>query len=440
MGHLKFVNGFSRWTKREKIAWLREHYLRNKPGSVEKLRLYWHQDEAEQALFDELIENVIGNYYLPFAIAPNFLINGEVYAVPMVTEESSVVAAASKAAKFWYRYGGFRAEVTGKIKTGHIHLIYKGNPLRLYDFFNRHKAEYLKRLKPFTERMDARGGGILSVQLEDQTLHIPGYYVIGFQFDTVDSMGANFINTVLEEWAEYMEEDYAREFGDGNLEIVLRILSNYNPSCKVRVEVQAPVESLETGMAPYEYVQRFKLAVDMARVNIFRAVTHNKGIMNGVDAVVLATGNDFRAVEAGAHAHAVRDGVYRSLSEAEVSDGIFRFGMEIPLALGTVGGMTRLHPMAQVALDILQNPSAEMLMKIVAATGLAQNFSAIHSLVTEGIQKGHMKMHLNNILRQLDATEEERRLLRDYFTNKKVHVKGVKEKLDEIRQKKDENF
>ncbi len=440
MSHSGYIEGFSKLSKTEKIRWLEENFLSDKPESVEILREYWHEDAEKQRLFDELIENVLGNFYLPFAVAPNFLINGRIYAVPMVTEESSVVAAASKAAKFWYPHGGFHAEVTGKIKTGHIHLIYKGNPLRLYDFFNRKKSDYLERLKPFTRRMEERGGGILSVQLEDLTEKLPGYYTVSFQFDTVDSMGANFINTILEEWADYMEEDYRQLYGDDNLEIILRILSNYNPACKVRVEVKTPVKNLKTGMNPQEYVRKFRLALDMARVNIHRAVTHNKGIMNGVDAVVLATGNDFRAIEAGAHAFASRNGHYRSLSQAEVSDGIFRFYMELPLALGTVGGVTRLHPMARVALDILQNPSAEELMKIVAATGLAQNFSAVHSLITEGIQKGHMKMHLNNILRQLDTTEEERKMLREYFEGKTVHVRGVKEKLDEIRKNKGENF
>ncbi len=430
-----YVEGFSKWDKNKKIAWLSEHYLRDEQD-INLLKKYWHPDKKIQALHDGFIENPVGNYYLPFSIAPNFLINGELYAVPMVIEESSVVAAASKAAKFWYRAGGFHAEVISTVKTGHIHLFFYGDKNKLTRFFEEKKEIYLQRLKPFTENMERRGGGILSVELKDYTDRKAGYYVIEFKFNTADSMGANFINTILEEWAEYMEEDYPG-YGDANeLEIIMRILSNYNPECLVKVEVRAPVEQLPVAGNKMQYARRFVDAVDIARINKFRAVTHNKGIMNGIDAVVLATGNDFRAVEAGAHAYAARNGRYESLSYARTENGNFIFGMEIPLNLGVVGGLTRTHPMARLGLKILGDPSAEELMKIVASVGLAQNFSAVNSLITEGIQKGHMKMHLNNILLQFDASETEKQQLFEYFKDKKVHVKAVKDQLNVLRNKK----
>ncbi|NPA43471.1 MAG: hydroxymethylglutaryl-CoA reductase, degradative [Chlorobi bacterium] len=432
--HEKFVEGFSKWTKARKIDWLARHYL--SPAGAETLRSYWHRDPATQEIHDGFAENPVSNFYLPFSVAPNFLINDKVYAVPMVTEESSVVAAAAKAAKFWFPHGGFRSRVISKIKTGHIHLLYRNDPEKLKAFFEAVKHEYLRRLKPFTENMEKRGGGILSVELEDLTHLLPNYFTVSFRFDTADSMGANFINTILEEWADYMEEDYPAYGSPEDLEIVMRILSNYNPECRVKVTARAPVEKLKVGENPHRYARRLVTAMDMARVNVYRGVTHNKGIMNGVDAVVLATGNDFRAVEAGAHAYAARKGKYTALSSARLEGDSLVLEMELPLALGTVGGVTKTHPLAAAALEMLGNPSAGELMEIAAAVGLAQNFSAVHSLITEGIQKGHMKMHLNNILLQMQATPEERAALTEIFKDRKVHVKAVKDELNRLRKSK----
>jgi len=429
-----FVDGFSKFSKEDKIRWLSEHYL-NGEKDVALLKKYWHPEKKVQEVHDAFVENPVSNFYLPFAVAPNFLINGEDFAVPMVIEESSVVAAAAKGAKFWYPFGGFHTRVLSTVKTGHIHLLFYGEADNLKKFFEERKNLYLQRLKPFTENMERRGGGILSVELQDWRAKMENYYVIQFRFDTADSMGANFINTILEEWAGYMKEDYSRYGNPGDLEIIMAILSNYNPESVVQAEVRASVEKLQVGMDPRKYVDKFITAVEIARINPYRAVTHNKGIMNGVDAVVLATGNDFRAVEAGAHAYASRDGQYRSLSYSYLDKDQWIFGLKIPLALGVVGGVTKTHPLAGVALKLLKNPSARKLMEIVAAVGLAQNFSAVHSLITEGIQKGHMRMHLNNILLQMDATEEERKMLTAYFQDKKVHVHAVKEQLNRIRKK-----
>jgi hydroxymethylglutaryl-CoA reductase len=205
------------------------------------------------------------------------------------------------------------------------------------------------------------------------------------------------------------------------IQIVMSILSNYVPDCLVRAEVSCKVEELnENDVINAEaFATNFIQAIKIAEVEPFRAVTHNKGIMNGVDAVVLATGNDFRAIEAGVHAYASRNGSYSSLTHAKIENGVFTFWIEIPLALGTVGGLTSLHPLVKLSLELLHHPSAKELMQIVAVAGLAQNFAALRSLTTTGIQKGHMKMHLMNILNQLNATQDEKEQLIEYF---KTHV------------------
>jgi hydroxymethylglutaryl-CoA reductase len=217
----------------------------------------------------------------------------------------------------------------------------------------------------------------------------------------------------------------------------MSILSNYVPNCLVKAEVSCPVEDLneDENISPEEFAAKFIQAVNIAEVEPYRAVTHNKGIMNGIDAVVLATGNDFRAVEASVHAYASRNGNYSSLSHAKVEDGVFTFWMEIPLALGTVGGLTGLHPLVKLSLELLHDPSAKELMQIVAVAGLAQNFAALRSLTTTGIQKGHMKMHLMNILNQFGANENEKNTLIDYFKTHTVTHSAVVEAINKLRVK-----
>ena len=202
----------------------------------------------------------------------------------------------------------------------------------------------------------------------------------------------------------------------------------------VRAEVHCPVGELKIAHLEGETAaNKFVQALAIANADVYRATTHNKGIMNGVDAVVLATGNDFRAIEAGAHAYAARTGSYRSLSEAWIEEGVFHFALELPLALGTVGGLTNLHPLVKTALEILEKPTARQLMGIVASVGLAQNYSAVSSLIGLGIQKGHMKMHLNNILNQLQANEEEKKVLTAYFKDKTVTHSEVKRELERLK-------
>src|SRR6056300_3008 len=415
------IQGFSKLSKEEKIDWVSQTFTQGDPETKSLLTQYWHEDKDLQKLHDEFIENTLSNFYLPMGIAPNFLINDHLYAIPMAIEESSVVAAASKAAKFWGTRGGFKTEVLGTEKIGQVHFFFKGDPKKLKTFFAHIKPILLADCASLTANMEKRGGGISNLSLRDKTSDLAHYFQIHAVFQTADAMGANFINSCLEQFATTLKRevplyaDFTEE--EKSLEVVMSILSNYVPNCVVKATVSCPVEDLEgiDGASGRVFAQKMVQAVAIAKAAPHRAVTHNKGIMNGIDAVVIATGNDFRAVEAGVHAYAAKDGQYSSLTHAEIVDGVFSFWIEVPLALGTVGGLTNLHPLVKWSLSVLQKPSAERLMEIVAVAGLAQNFAALHSLVTSGIQKGHMKMHLLNILNQLGATAKEKEQLVAYF-------------------------
>jgi hydroxymethylglutaryl-CoA reductase len=420
----KTVKGFSKFSKEEKINWLASNFFRNEKEGKKVLGQYLNQDDELQQLHDEFIENTISNFYVPYAIAPNFVINGKAYTIPMAIEESSVVAAASLSAKFWSERGGFRARVISMTKVGQVHFMYRGDKDELVRYFEEVKPELIRGTDDITENMRKRGGGIVDVVLRDKTGELDSYYQLHVTFETGDSMGANFINSCLESIARTFERD--------DIEIVMSILSNYVPECRVYAEVSCPIENFASER-PEFFAQKFVQAVAIADAEPYRAVTHNKGIMNGIDAVILATGNDFRAVAAGAHAYASRTGSYKSLTQARVEDGKFVFSIEIPLSIGTVGGLTRLHPLARLSLEILQNPTAEDLMQIVAVAGLAQNFAAIRALTTTGIQQGHMKMHLKNILNQLEANLHEKELITKSFQGKTVSHSAVAEALHKIR-------
>jgi len=425
------ISGFSKLSKSKKIDWIVETYFSNKEEAKKIIQQYWNTNLSLQNLHDEFIENTITNYYLPLGVAPNFLINGKMHTIPMAIEESSVVAAASKSAKFWLSRGGFKTRVLSTTKIGQVHFMYAGDFKTLETFFNHVKAQLIADAKPITKNMEKRGGGITDIILKDKTNAISGYYQLHATFETQDAMGANFINSCLEQFAKTFKAEAEKQLQE-SIEIVMSILSNYVPDCLVRAEVSCKLEDLPKDDFNAE---KFVQAVAIAEVEPYRAVTHNKGIMNGIDAVVLATGNDFRAVEAGVHAYASRNGSYSSLTHAKIENGVFTFWMEIPLALGTVGGLTNLHPLVKLALELLHQPSAEELMQIVAVAGLAQNFAALRSLTTTGIQQGHMKMHLMNILNQMEATETEKETLVHYFKTNTVTHSAVVEAFNELRKK-----
>jgi hydroxymethylglutaryl-CoA reductase len=436
----KPVVGFSKLSKEEKINWIAKEYFSTPSEAIALLKNYWNTDEKIQKLHDEFIENTITNFYIPLGVAPNFLINGKYRTIPMAIEESSVVAAASKSAKFWSDRGGFKTTVINTEKIGQVHFLYTGDASKLELFFVQNKAKFFSDTESITKNMQKRGGGILDIVLQDKTNLLPNYYQLHATFETKDSMGANFINSCLEQFAKTLKEETQTyelfSQSEKEIRVIMSILSNYVPNCIVRAEVSCPVTELAEKhiLNPQDFAERFVQAVQIAEVEPFRAVTHNKGIMNGVDAVVLATGNDFRAVEAGIHAYAAKSGQYSSLSHAKIENGIFTFWLEIPLALGTVGGLTTLHPLVKLSLEMLKNPSAKELMEVVAVAGLAQNFAALRSLTTTGIQDGHMKMHLNNIINQFEANDEERILIQKHFKHNAVSHSAVVDFIDNLRK------
>lgn len=428
------ISGFSKLSKSEKIDWIVSHYLSNSKSAKQTITQYFNADQKLQQLHDEFIENTITNYYLPLGVAPNFVINNKTYAIPMAIEESSVVAAASNAAKFWMQRGGFKAKVLSTTKIGQVHFVFTGNFEDLKQYFNTIKSKLITDTKPITANMEKRGGGIIDIELRDKTEDLEHYYQLHATFETLDAMGANFINSCLEQFAKTFKTE-ADKYLSAPIEIVMSILSNYVPNCLVRAEVSCKVEDLkDKTISGIAFAEKFVRAVNIAEIEPYRAVTHNKGIMNGIDAVVLATGNDFRAVEAGVHAYAIKNGKYSSLTHAKIEDGVFTFWIELPLALGTVGGLTGLHPLVKVALDILGKPSAKELMQIVAVAGLAQNFAALRSLTTTGIQEGHMKMHLMNILNQFNATHEEKEEIIQHFKTHTVTHSAVVSEIEKLRQ------
>lgn len=432
--------GFSKLSKEEKIDWITSTYFSNPKEAKKTLLQYWNTEESIQKLHDEFIENTITNFYLPLGVAPNFTINGKNYTIPFAIEESSVVAAASKAAKFWGARGGFKTTILGTEKIGQVHFLYQGDTTKLQQYFDFIKPTLLADTDSITKNMQKRGGGITSLSLVDKTSELENYYQIHATFETKDSMGANFINSCLEQFAKTFK-DNASSFAtftteESDILIIMSILSNFVPNCVVRAEVSCPVSELneDKNIAPELFAEKFVTAVKIAEIEPYRAVTHNKGIMNGIDAVVIATGNDFRAVEAGVHAYASRNGKYTSLSHAKIENGIFTFWLDVPLALGTVGGLTSLHPLVKFSMEMLGNPSAQELMEVIAVAGLAQNFAALRSLTTSGIQQGHMKMHLNNILNQHKATKEEKEKVLAYFAEQTVSHNLVVDYLERLRK------
>ncbi|MDD2196584.1 MAG: hydroxymethylglutaryl-CoA reductase, degradative [Bacteroidales bacterium] len=431
MSNSQYINGFSKLSNSEKISIIvsRTNIAIEQFNVLNQFKL---QNTEIQKQLDEISENVVSNYMLPFSIAPNFMVNGKAYFVPMVIEESSVVAAASAAAKFWFNRGGFVAKVISTIKIGQVHFNWLGNSKQLKSEFENIKERLIASSSHLLENMRRRNGGIVDIELIDFTNKLENYYQVRVKFETADAMGANIINSVLEEMAQALKQYFFEHFSDAESEydIVMAILSNHTPESIVECYVECDIDDLAEisgELSPMEYAQKFKLAVDIANIDIYRATTHNKGIYNGVDAVVLATGNDFRAVEACGHSYAARNGHYKSLTTVDIDKGKFRYALRIPMALGTVGGLTNLHPLAKLSLDILGKPSAKELMAIVAAAGLANTFSAVRALTTSGIQKGHMRFHLNNILSSLNATNEQKERAEEYFKNRKVSHKSVQE-------------
>ncbi len=433
------IRGFSKLLKEDKVTIVSE-LMDNQVEAMDLLKSFWHTDNSKQKIFDEFSENTISNFYIPYGVAPNVVVNGNTYHVPVVVEESSVVAAASSSSKFWAERGGFKAEVIDIEKIGQVHFIWTGKISKLAKVWDELKLYLRGAAKQTTSNMEERGGGIIDFELVDFTEEIDYYYQIKVTFNTVDSMGANFINSCLEEFASALKDFFASHKiftkSEKDCEIIMSILSNYTPNCLVKAWVECDFSDLDDAyksMTGEQFAHKFQTAIKIAEIDIHRATTHNKGIFNGIDAVAIATGNDFRAIEAAGHAYAARNGAYQSLTKVTLTNNKFKYELTLPMALGTIGGLTSLHPLAKHSLEMLGNPSAEELMMIVASVGLANNFAAIRSLVTKGIQIGHMKMHLFNILNHVEATKDEKDKAVEYFVDHKVSHGAVKKFINNLR-------
>ncbi len=419
------IKGFSKLSRLEKIA----HLTLSKESEVLLVNAMTQSTEIASVI-DELSENTISHYSLPIGIAPNVIINKKEYLLPLVTEESSVVAAISKATKFWSQFGGFTSKVSGTEKRGQVHFFWKGDAQLLKRKFVNIKEFILLRVAPLTRKMNKRGGGIIDISLVNKTQILDNYFQIDVYFETAEAMGANFINSCLEEMSKALIQFVVcdQKMNTDLLEINMAILSNYTPKSKVIAEASCSTESIDSygeNLGINHLSEKMLNAYKIADIDVNRAVTHNKGIYNGVDALVLATGNDWRSVEACGHAYASRNGQYSALSKAYTENGKFHIQLEIPLAIGTIGGVTQLHPIAKIAMQIMGNPNTKELMQLVAVCGLAANFSSVLALTTYGIQKGHMKMHLTNLLKQLNAKSEQIVSAKIFFKDKTVSYSEV---------------
>ncbi|GAB4569254.1 MAG: hydroxymethylglutaryl-CoA reductase, degradative [Anaerolineae bacterium] len=357
----------------------------------------------EVAQADKMIENVVGVHALPLGIAVNFLINGRDYLIPMAIEEPSVVAGASYAARLVREGGGFWAEADDPVMIGQIQVLNVPDLARAREALNEAREELLKLANETDPVILRLGGGARGLEIRElPESPVGSMLVLHLLFDVRDAMGANTVNTACEALAPHVE----RLTGG---RVNLRILSNLADRRLARARCVVPAEALTTDQFPGTLVvDRIVEAYALAAVDPYRATTHNKGIMNGVDAVVVATGNDWRAIEAGAHAYAARDGRYRSLSVWEKdADGNLVGWLEMPVAVGTVGGATRVHPTARLALRILGVKTARELAEVIVSVGLAQNLAAIRALATEGIQRGHMELHARQVAIAAGAQGEE---------------------------------
>ncbi len=351
-------------------------------------------------LADKLIENVAGVYGLPLGIAANFQVNGRDVLVPMVIEEPSVVAGASFMAKLARAGGGFRTTSSEPEMIGQIQLLDIGDLDAAADAILAHKDELLARAACCDKVVVDLGGGPRDIVVRPLPDTPAGpMLIVHLIFDCRDAMGANMVNTACEDLAEPLEQISGGRAG-------LRILSNLADRRTARAECRIAADALAFGeYAGADVVHGIVEAWAFAAADPYRAATHNKGVMNGIDPVVIATGNDWRAIEAGAHAYAARSGRYTSLTTwGEDADGNLNGAIELPMAVGIVGGTTHAHPLAQVALKILDVHSARELAEVIAAVGLAQNLAALRALATEGIQKGHMALHARQIAISAGAT------------------------------------
>jgi hydroxymethylglutaryl-CoA reductase len=376
---------------------------------------------------DRMVENAVGAFNLPLGIAVNFLVNDKDYLIPMAIEEPSVIAAASNAAKMAREKGGFWTSSTPPIMIGQVQLTGIKDPSRVKHIILEKKQEILDLANKQDPMLIKAGGGARDVEVRIiNTLHGPNV-IVHLLVDVRDAMGANAVNTMAEAVAPLVER-----IAGGR--VYLRILSNLATHRLARARAVWSKEAI--GGA--EVVDGVMEAYLFADADPFRCATHNKGVMNGIDAVILATGNDTRAIEAGAHSYASRTGAYKPLTTFEKTpEGDLVGTIELPMAVGLIGGATKVHPTARACVKLLGIKSAQELGEVVAAVGLAQNFAALRALATEGIQKGHMSLHAKNIVNSVgcpeDMVDEVCRIL---IAEKKVRMDRAKEVIEDLSKKR----
>ena len=376
--------------------------------------------------YNNMIENAITTFETPMGIAPNFKMNDNIYTIPMVTEEPSVIAAQSNAAKILGEYGGIRAKVESNLMRGQI--AFPNPKPEWLIYLSEHKDELIQLSKKSHPSIIKRGGGVrdLTFEIKEQDGLIP-FLIIYAYVDTKEAMGANMINTIMEALKLHLEEKFESK-------ATMAILSNLATESIVEADFKIPCSALKYSN---EIGLRFKEANDLAHLDPYRATTHNKGIMNGIDALALATGNDTRAIEAAVHAYASLSGQYQPLSSYRYEQGYIHGKIQLPLTIGTVGGTLKLNPKAQMAHTILGRPSKVELMMLMASVGLAQNFAAIYALITDGIQKGHMNLHSRALAIQEGTHEDEMyELLKQLSTKEIKNSQTVQEILKSIRKEK----
>lgn len=383
---------------------------------------------------DKMIENVIGTFPLPLGLGLNFLINGKDYIIPMAVEEPSIVASASHIAKIVRDAGGFQTEASDRIMIGQIQVVgctdYEYAKKALIDV----KNDLIEAANAAYPSIVKRGGGAVDLDVrilnDSPNSNYGKMLVLHLYIDTCDAMGANIINTMVESLAPMVEE-----ITEGK--VYLRILSNFADRCVAKATCVIPPHLLETGDYSGEEVRDGVVhAFEFADSDPYRAVTHNKGIMNGIDPVVIASGNDWRAVEAGAHAYASRYGSYRSMTKWSVDEeGNLVGELELPMSIGIVGGAIRVHPISQLAHKILRTESASELAQVIVAVGLAQNLGALKALVTDGIQKGHMALHSRSVAIAAGATGEMIDIIAEELVkSKEIRVGKAKELVEQYKQ------
>lgn len=381
----------------------------------------------DTSLADKLIENVVGYFQLPLGVATHFCIDGRDYVIPLAVEETSIIAALSKTAKWIRQHGEITTSIQGHCILGQIQLANVANFEQFSKIIIENKRFLIEKAnEDVAATMVRRGGGVIDLEVRELPRPDGGVMAVVHLFmDSCDAMGANIINQVL----EYLKTPIEHLTGE---QVTMCILSNLNDQKLTTAEVK--IHHIDPALG-----ERLEEASLFAEIDPYRAVTHNKGVMNGIDPVLIATGNDWRAVEAGIHAYAARSGTYQAITRWRYRDNTLHGEFKAPVIVGTVGGVTSLHPTASLCLRMMGIESANQLSRVIAAVGLVQNLGAIRALCTEGIIQGHMKLHIDNLLIGAGATDSEMPILKEQLqhcliTNKRVSLNNAFELLAAIRQ------